>query len=153
MKKLLLLLFLSSGVLLACKKDKTGTKPEISFLRYSLPDVDSATERLDVVLRVKDGDGDIENSINWRLHYILPTVPPIADNFTEFKMPDIGANRGNSVNAEVTMRLRSNDFHLWLEDKGVNPDSLWFDVFVLDNAGNSSDTILTPKISIIKSRR
>ncbi|GEP89592.1 hypothetical protein SAMN05660909_02100 [Chitinophaga terrae (ex Kim and Jung 2007)] len=153
MKKLLLLLFLSSGVLLACKKDKTGTKPEISFLRYSLPDIDSATERLDVVLRVKDGDGDIENSINWQIIFLQPPPTGPVDKYTEFKMPEIGANRGNSVNAEVTMRLISSDFKLWNEDKGAAPDSLWFKVFVLDNAGNSSDTILTPKISIIKSRR
>lgn len=151
MKKLLLLLFLSSGVLLACKKDKTGTKPEVSFLRYSLPYLDSTTERLSVVLKVKDGDGDIENSLNWKIHFLQPPDNPV-DNFTEFKMPNIGANKGNSVNAEVSMNLATIDFRLWKEDKGAHPDSLWFEVFILDNAGNSSDTVFTPRIGIQKKR-
>jgi hypothetical protein len=152
MKKLLLL-FLLFGSLYACKKDKIGTKPEISFLRYGTPAVDSTSERLDVVVRVKDGDGDIENSINWKIHYLQTPPTPPADDFTPWQMPGIGANKGNSVNAEVTMLMISSDFRLWNEDKGAAPDSLWYTVFILDNAGNSSDTIETPKLPIYKSTR
>ncbi|RFS25070.1 hypothetical protein DVR12_07755 [Chitinophaga silvatica] len=150
MKKLLLS-FLLLGSLFACKKDKVGTKPVISFLRFGLPSVDSTTSQLDVVFRVKDGDGDIENSINWKINYEQPLPDPV-DKFEVWQMPGIGANKGNSVNAEVTMRMQSIDFKGWVEDRGARPDSLWLTVFVLDNAGNSSDTINTPKIVIYKKR-
>ena len=151
MKKILLL-FLLAGLLYACKKDSVGTKPVITFASYSAPFVDSTSQQLAVTFKVQDGDGDIENKIAWKLHYILPPVPPLTDSFTYSRMPNIGQNNGSSVNAEVVIPMQTFDFRLWLEDKGVSPDSLWYTAFILDNAGNSSDTITTPKLPIFKSK-
>lgn len=151
MKKLLLS-FLVLGSLFACKKDKVGSKPVISFLRYGAPSLDSSSSELDVVFKVKDGDGDIENSINWRIHFQQAKTPPIDTNYTAWNMPNIGANKGNSVNAEVTMRMISSDFYLWNEDKGARPDSMWLSVYIIDNAGHVSDTVNTPTLPIFKRR-
>ena len=151
MKKILFL-FLVAGLFYACKKDNVGSKPIISFLSYDPPTVDSFTQALNVTFKVQDGDGDIENFIAWKLHYIIPPDVPIADSFTRSRMPSIGGNKGNSVNAQVTINMITAQFKLWKEDGGFTPDSLWYTAFILDNAGHSSDTINTPKIPIYKTR-
>lgn len=149
MKKILFL-FLLTGFMFACKKDNVGTKPIITFLSYSPATVDSSTQELYPTFKVQDGDGDIENYIAWKIHFLqTPDIPP-TDSFTRFRMPNIGQNNGNSVNAEVSVRMIGTDFRLWKEDGGVAPDSLWYTVFILDNAGHSSDTITTARIGIIK---
>lgn len=151
MKKILFL-FLVAGLFYACKKDNVGTKPIISFLSYDLPAVDSFTQVLNVTFKVQDGDGDIENVIGFKLHYIQAVTPPLTDSFTRATMPSIGGNKGNSVNAQVTINMTTDRFKLWNEDQGLAPDSLWYSAFILDNAGHSSDTINTPKIPIYKLR-
>lgn len=149
MKKILFL-FLVAGLFSACKKDNVGTKPVISFLSYDLPAVDSFTQVLNVTFKVQDGDGDIENFVGFKLHYIQAVDPPLTDSFTLAKMPPIGSNKGNSVNAQVIINMTTDRFKLWNEDRGLAPDSLWYTAFVLDNAGHSSDTISTPKLPIYK---
>ncbi|PSL46576.1 hypothetical protein CLV51_103557 [Chitinophaga niastensis] len=151
MKKILFL-SLVAGLLYACKKDNIGTKPILTFSRYSQPSLDSGTQQFDVVFNVRDGDGDIENVIAWKIHYIQTPPTPPADTFTYSTMPNIGQNKGNSVKAEVSINMQTISFNLWNPDKGAKPDSLWYTAFILDNAGHSSDTIVTPKIPIFKSK-
>jgi hypothetical protein len=138
MKKILFL-FLLAGLFYACKKDKIGTKPTLSFKGYSLDSVVASTQVMFATLDVRDGDGDIEDTLQ---------IAPIYDSklqdtfYIVRRMPEIGANRGNSVKAEVAIRLDPIDFRTY---QSLN-DSIHFLVFIRDNAGNISDTLATPKI-------
>jgi hypothetical protein len=142
MKKILLLV-LVAGLLYACKKDdKIGTKPVISFKGYSVDSVFPGLQQMDVVLNVQDGDGDIEDTL---------MIAPLKDGngpnqdtlYAIKKMPEIGANKGNSVKAEVYINLLTTDF---ATGQSIPDDSIHFVIFIRDNAGNISDTIATPKI-------
>ncbi len=138
MKKILFL-FLLAGLFYACKKDKIGTKPILSFKGYSVDSVSVNIQDMFVTLNVQDGDGDIEDTLQ---------IAPIYDTkiqdtfYIVRRMPEIGANRGNSVKAEVAILLETQDFRTY---QSLN-DSIHFLVFIRDNAGNYSDTIATPKI-------
>ncbi|HEY8958762.1 hypothetical protein [Chitinophaga sp.] len=141
MKKILFL-FLLAGVFYACKKDKIGTKPILSFKGYSLDSVVASTQQVGISLNVEDGDGDIEDSL-W-IAPLFDSRGPAQDTlFDKKKMPGIGANRGNSVKAEVVISLISTEFKL--EQRTVD-DSIHWVIFVRDNSGNISDTIATPKL-------
>ncbi len=142
MKKILFL-FLLAGVFYACKKDNIGTKPILSFKGYSIDSVVSSTQQMIVTMNVQDGDGDIEDSL-----WIAPLFDSKGlhqDTFYSIKqMPQIGANKGNKVNAQVDILLKSIEFKL-VQNTGL--DSIHFLVFIKDNAGHFSDTIATSKMS------
>lgn len=151
MKKILPLFAVAALVLAtACSKDgNLGTKPQISFKSYSIPYIlDSVVDNFDVTFQVKDGDGDLEN-----LFYFLPIIdsdPATAtDTVFQFRrMPDIGAHHGGKVDAELIYNMVGTDFKIY--NSTTQPDSLRLKVFVVDEAGHSSDTILTPKLGIVK---
>ncbi|WP_291913628.1 hypothetical protein [Chitinophaga sp. CB10] len=149
MKKFLFL-FLVIALAAACKKDSYGPVPILTFEGYTVPAVDSNTNSFEAIFRVKDGDGDIDSSIFYTIHYHIPSTLEVQDNK---KMPDIGQNAGKSVNAQVRVTLQKIDFQRWVEHTGTRPDSLWMEVFVQDRAGNISDTIKTTKIPIYKQQQ
>lgn len=142
MKKILFL-FLLAGLLYACKKDNIGSKPILTFKGYT---ADSVTERTDVMyvlMNVADGDGDIEDTL-----WIAPIIDSQAPDtlFLTKPMPTIGANKGNSVKAEIQIKMESVDLRAGNKPTSPN-DSIHFEVFIKDNAGHFSDTIFTPKIA------
>jgi hypothetical protein len=149
MKNLLVLSTVACLAIISCSKSSnSGTKPQILFKSYSIPAIDSSTEQFDATFQVKDGDGDIEN-----LFYFIPVIDsdPATDTSTDYtprQMPAIGAHKGSKVDAEVIYTLIASDFKIY--DENIKPDSFHMKVFILDDAGNSSDTIITPKIPIIK---
>ncbi|HEY0273410.1 MAG TPA: hypothetical protein VGC22_09510 [Chitinophaga sp.] len=145
-------------VLVACKKDSSSSKPSLSFANYSLDAyfAPSSTQApanylFSVTFNVADADGDITDTIALRAHYKSkdPSVSnPDTTAWLQNKMPDIGANKGHSVKGQVQVDLLNTSII------GYNPDSkndsLWFSAYIRDAAGHYSDTILTPKIPIIK---
>ncbi|MBS0031542.1 hypothetical protein ACTJJ0_31160 [Chitinophaga sp. 22321] len=141
MKKILFLSLLV-GLFYACKKDKIGTKPILSFKSYSLDSVTVNTDQMVVTINVEDGDGDIEDTLS-----IAPIIDSHAPDtaFLYKKMPSIGANRGNRVKAEVQILLENSDIKFG-NYPPIPKDSIHFEIYIRDNAGNVSDTIFTPKI-------
>jgi len=150
MKKMLLLSVIIC-LAYACKKESMSSKPQISFKSYSIPSIDTLTQEFNIEFNVKDGDGDIEDYI-YMLNYVDGTPPQNEDDFASRKMPSIEANKGNSVNAIVSVRMENNDFRVNIDDN-IDPDSFHVRAFIIDNAGNSSDTITTPKIRWYKPKK
>lgn len=140
MKKILFL-FLVAGVFYACKKDKIGSKPILTFKGYTANSVTSNLDKMDVIMNVRDGDGDIEDSLWLAVRY--KSLPNADTLYLIRSMGQIGANKGNSVNADVYITLKGET--LRLHQAAVN-DSIHFVIFIRDNAGNISDTVSTPKI-------
>ncbi|CAL1519717.1 hypothetical protein [Chitinophaga sp. MM2321] len=142
MKKILFL-FLLVGLVYACKKDKgVGTKPILTFKSYSIDSVTATTEQMTVTLNVRDGDGDIEDTLAMAVFY--DSMGTADSLYGIKKMPGIGINKGKSINADVILPLIGSDFLLGTGDRPN--DSMHFAIYIIDNAGNSSDTISTPKI-------
>ncbi|WP_217606100.1 hypothetical protein [Chitinophaga sp. GbtcB8] len=150
MKKILLLSTVVCLIFMACSKDGgSGTKPTITFKSYSIPFiVDSLVDQFDATFQVTDGDGDIQNKFNFRI--ILDSDPSTLEDsvFEPRQMPEIGAHKGSKVDAEVIYTLLASDFKFY--DPNTKPDSMRMQVFIVDDAGHSSDTITTPKLAILK---
>lgn len=145
MKKILFLSLFALTVVVACKKDSIGTKPQISFMSYSSSPVYSSNG-MDITFEVRDGDGDIENTLNFAAVY---DIDPTLDTTYEGRpMPDLDAHAGGNLKAEVTLHLIGTDFPQ-IAPNPILKDSVHYLVFVLDNAGNSSDTIVTPKVEVL----
>lgn len=146
MKKILVLSLFALAVLsgFGCGKDTIGTKPMISFLSYSSDPV-IPSFGMDVRFQVKDGDGDIENTFNFSAIYDLQPEPDTV--FESRKMPGLDAHKGTNLSAEVILHLDPIDFPGG--SPGIPKDSLHYLVFITDNAGNISDTIVTPKVEIV----
>ncbi|HJT73571.1 MAG TPA: hypothetical protein VJ720_06120 [Chitinophaga sp.] len=145
MKKILFLSLIALTAVTACKKDSIGTKPQISFVSYSTSRV-IASDGMDITFEVRDGDGDIENALNFVAIYdVDPTMDTV---FEPRPMPDLGAHAGGNLKAEVVLHLVGTDFPQ-IAPNPITKDSVHYLVFVQDNAGNSSDTIVTPKIEVL----
>ncbi|MBW8683676.1 hypothetical protein [Chitinophaga rhizophila] len=145
-KTLVLSLFALATILGSCGKDTIGTKPIITFLSYSSSPID-ASFGTDVNFQVKDGDGDIETSFNFATIY--DSQPALVDTPYESRpMPKLEAHKGTNLNAEVILHLTATDFPQQ-GDFPIPKDSVHFLVFITDNAGNISDTIVTPKVEIL----
>ncbi|SFE03528.1 hypothetical protein SAMN05518672_104215 [Chitinophaga sp. CF118] len=144
MKKMLFLSLFALAAITACKKDSLGTKPVITFKSYSYAPVD-ASLGLDVTFQVKDGDGDIENALQFTAIY---DRNPTDTNFSGRPMPGLDASKRPNLSAEVVLHLGTIDFPND-PDNPVAKDSVHFLVYVVDNANNISDTIATPKVEIL----
>jgi len=143
MKKMLFLSLFALMAITACKKDSLGTKPVITFKSYSSVPI-SSNYGLDITFEVKDGDGDIENSFNFAAIY---DTQPTDTGFTSHPMPSLDAHKGSKLTAEVVLHLLSTDF----PQTGPNPipkDSVHYLVYIVDDANNHSDTIVTPKVEV-----
>jgi hypothetical protein len=142
MKKILFLSLVAGLFFYACKKDNIGSRPIISFKSYSVDSVTPAVNDMVVFLNVQDGDGDIEDTL---------MIAPIIDShgtdtaWLTKKMPSIGANKGNSVKAEIQIALKNEEIKFG-NYAPIRHDSIHFEVYIQDNAGHISDTVYTPKI-------
>ena len=142
MKKMLFLSLLALTVITACKKDSLGTKPVITFKSYSYAPI-VASAGLDITFQVKDGDGDIENSLNFAALY---DSKPTDTFFTARPMPTLDAHKGSSLTADVILHLAGIDFIP--TDENIVKDSVKFLVYIIDDKSNHSDTVATPKVAI-----
>jgi hypothetical protein len=147
MKKILILSALSLVAFLGCKKDKNGgTKPVLTFKSATTLDVPKEMEEVLLYFNVKDGDGDLEG--NW--HVVELFHYPDPDKFDVMPLPKLESHKGTKIDAEMIIILsdvrQGNFLPLHWPDPVYNPDTVQYKVFVTDNAGNSSDTVVTPKI-------
>ncbi|WP_109696855.1 hypothetical protein [Chitinophaga deserti] len=148
MKKFLTL----SAIMLAmlgCKKDKDGgTKPVLTFKSASATDIPKELQEYYLYFNVKDGDGDLEGTWNVVDLYHFPDTT----KYDQMPLPKLETHKGVKLDAEMILIMsdvREGNFlpaH-WPSPATV-PDTSQLKIFVVDNAGNSSDTITLPKIVI-----
>lgn len=147
MKKLFLLSAVLLTGILACKKDDVGgDKPKIQFKSYSMEEVPANFQGLFVVtLDVEDGDGNIEDSLFIQANWVAPFAYRPYDRK---KMPGIGAYKGTNLKAQVQIQLDNN--FIGPSDPVSPPefDSMFFKIYIRDNAQNISDTIITPNFRV-----
>lgn len=143
MKKMLFLSLLALIVISACKKDSLGTKPVISFKSYSSSPI-IAKNGVNITFQLKDGDGDVQNVVNFAAIY---DSNPTDTFYTARQMPDLEANNGTNLTADMILQMAPID--LAHTDETILKDSVTFLVYVLDQKSNSSDTVSTPKTEIL----
>jgi hypothetical protein len=150
MKKILAL----SAILFAfagCKKDNVeGNKPKLTFKSVSAEDVPAEMKMVTFTFQLQDGDGDTEDAM-----YISDIRFDNDTKFETVRMPALESHKGTKLDAELTLYVSDLPDQVFMRlrdgrdpDIVPNPDTMQYRVFVLDNAGNSSDTITLPKVAI-----
>lgn len=148
-------IFVLSTILIAflgCKKDPKldGNKPRLTFKSVSTEDVPAEMKMLTFTFQLQDGDGDTEAAM-----YVNDIRFEDETKFDEVFMPALESHKGIKLDAEVTLYVSDMGDNVRMRlregrdpDLVPNPDTLQYRVFVLDNAGNSSDTLTLPKVAI-----
>jgi len=141
-------------VLLACNKDKFQTKPQIQLKSLSTKIVPIGGN-LTITLSYTDKEGDISDTlffIKQRLNQRIVTT--LRDSLT-YPIPEFP----NYDKGEIGLALRYED-HLKSAERapsipGSNPpavesDTLNIKIWIHDKAGNSSDTVSTGQIVVLR---
>ncbi|WP_346321084.1 hypothetical protein [Chitinophaga sp. YIM B06452] len=158
MKKIILLSAIAFGFF-GCKKEGAGgTKPILTFKSVTMEDVPVEVEQVEFYFNLQDGDGDTEGNLYFLDLYRMDTATDngTRDPYEFIKMPSLEIHKGTKINAELTLIMgdASDQTFIRLRQFGSgNPppnkvDTSQLKVFIKDNAGNSSDTLLLPKVAI-----
>lgn len=136
-------------LVMACvKPPPVSTVPEITYKSLSTNFVTQCVDSLKVVFEFKDGDGDLgypksdsttdvflkDSRTNMTLDYSFPDITPTA--------------RNKAVQGEVTITVAPCVLLCRGIPIGRISDTLYFDIYIKDRAGNKSNTIKTSDIII-----
>ncbi len=128
-------------VVVSCSKDKFETKPRLEINEYTAEVVPGSIMRFRFTFYDKEGDIGESNivAIKERLN-VAPPVPPTefkADRFDYrlLEFPD-------KSEGEITFDLD----YAFIDESPVFNDSIRFQFFLIDRAGNSSDTITSETV-------
>ena len=152
MKKIVALSIILIGFLGCKKDDPTGDKPVLKFKSVSTLDVAKGQDLLVYTFELQDANGDTEGAM-WVHDSRLWRDNPTDTTYTDVLFPLLESHKGTKLKAEVELYVSDGmDVRMRLRD-GIppavtNPDTMQYRVFVLDNAGNSSDTLVLPKVAI-----
>lgn len=157
MKKIVALSIVLIGFLGCKKNDPEGNKPVLKFKSVSTLDVAKGEDLLVYTFELQDGDGDTEGAM-WVHDSRLWRDSPDDTTYTDVLFPLLESHKGTKLKAEIelyasdTYTINEQPVRIRIRD-GIppavtNPDTMQLRVFVLDNAGNSSDTLVLPKVAI-----
>lgn len=142
-------------VMLACGKDKPETKPSIKIKSIS-GNIVPVNGNLNITLEFSDKEGDVNDSLFLK-KIRLNTIPPVSgitirDSFY-LMIPDFPAKS----NGDIELRLGYQDV-ISASNPPVDPtdpakkvsDTIIMKFALQDKGGNTSDTIETEKIVILR---
>ena len=141
-------------ILTACHKDKFQTKPSLSIKSYNTKVVSAPNGSLIVTLECTDKEGDVQDSLTIiKTRQNIRVVPTIRD-ILRYKFPGFPKNTRTEIQATLdyqTILSAINPPNI----PGSNPpqkapDTLLLQFVVRDNAGNTSDTITSDRIIVIR---
>jgi hypothetical protein len=139
LKRYLPLIIIIAGIV-ACSKDKLNTRPSIEIKNINTTEV-LPGQQLVINLNYKDKEGDLGNGIITYIRNRL-NVKPIPDapsndkaDTTRSPLPDFPKTTSGEIELKIDGTFMS-------EDPFEN-DTMNFQIYVTDVAGNSSDTLNT----------
>lgn len=145
---------------LACSKDKPETKPSIKIKSIG-PDIVPIGGNLQVTLEFADKEGDINEDSLFVKKIRTNTIPPVSgitvrDSFW-IVMPDFPAKATGEILLNLTYEDLKAASQAPSDPNNPDPDvrisdSLIFRFAIQDRAGNTSDTISSKEIVILRTR-
>ncbi|MBK8847241.1 MAG: hypothetical protein IPO27_12135 [Bacteroidetes bacterium] len=144
---LLAIMIWMSAFLVSCKKDK----PEISNIPIiSIQSVSPAgnikefTDSVTLIIAYEDGDGDLgENSTTAKNLFITDSRIGVTESFRISELAPSGA----SIHIKGTLRLVRKNIPI---TNGNSSEQFTYNVYVKDRAGNQSNTVSSPAITVVK---
>lgn len=142
-------------LMLACGKDKPETKPSIKITSVS-GNIVPVSSSLAITLEFNDKEGDVNDTLFvWKPR--LNTIPPVSgitlrDSFP-IRIPDFPSKS----TGEILLNLEYDSYLVSAQTPPVDPvtgeniaDTVLFRFVLKDRAGNTSDTVQTDKIVILR---
>lgn len=142
----LILFIISVALLFSCKKDKQEISaiPEISLVSVSPLKIKEYSDNISFTIAYKDGDGDIgENVDGVKNLFITDSRNSITYQFRVKQLAPDGSSvaiKGNLIVELSNAAILDNSTEQTVE----------YSIYLKDRAGNSSNTVRTSGLSIIK---
>ncbi|MEO7462163.1 MAG: hypothetical protein ABIT96_05505 [Ferruginibacter sp.] len=143
MKQVLICLLMASG-LLACKKDKYTTSPQVKYksVNPQSTNINVGSPIPFLTFEITDAEGDIGFKANKDTAYIYLTNN-LTGRSDSLLFPDLTAAGKSNFKADVTVSLASVLQCRSIPGGALHTDSLYFDFYVKDFAGNKSNVATT----------
>ncbi len=146
-KRITFTLLLSVSLLnLCCKKDKVEISkiPEIKLVEVSPIQIKEYKDKVVFTLNYKDGDGDIGENVDGVKNLFITDS---RNNITyQFRVKQLAPN-GASVAIEGNLFVELNTAAIL---NGSSSQAVEYSIYLKDRSGNSSNTITTSGLSIVK---
>ncbi len=153
MKLYNILLIVAVSGFIACKKTSTDNPvPVIAYSGISTDSINngSSKDTLSITFTIVDGDGDLGNDPNVSNDIFLKDSRSVTNEEIGFLMPEIPKGvikEGGSANIHCTVNVSAAQFLLLRPTRPLG-DTLSFDIYIKDRAGNKSNIITTHPIYI-----
>lgn len=145
MRKIISIILLSV-IILACKKDEIvfDTTPSIEFVSITPSSVTEFEDEVILTILYRDGDGDLgENDPEVKNLFVTDSRNDVQYSFRVQQLAP--ANADINIEGELAINLKT----LSVVGSG-NSESATFSVYIVDRAGNKSNTITTSAITVSK---
>jgi len=140
------LLAMALWLAIACEKeDRKSTIPEITLQSISPLSVKEFQDSLEIVIRYKDGDGDL-GSADPEIKNLFITDNRMGLRY-EYRIQQL-APTGAVVPIEGDVKVVLNT--LAILDTTAITETVTFSIFVKDRSGNTSNTLLSPAVTITR---
>lgn len=143
MKKLFTL-FSAIALLSSCSSDDEGVSviPAIEFVSVSSSSVTAFSQPLTFTISYRDGDGDLgENDPDVKNCYITDSRNSVT---YEFRIPEL-APQGASIIIDGILNIDLQSVGI---SDGVDSETVTFDIYLTDRAGNVSNTVTSSSVSV-----
>ncbi len=150
MKKYLLYIGISLGFLfmVSCGKDKTYPSTPILKYKSIYPKELSVSDSVAITSEFKDKEGDIKGEDIFWYRVVNLTTPAHTTGFDSLAYPVPNFPQNNNVGGELILVLKPGiDFSVGAM-QGSGSDSIYFELFIKDQAGHISDTIHTDTVLV-----
>ncbi|RPD40007.1 hypothetical protein [Chitinophaga barathri] len=149
MKKIILLSAIAFGFF-ACKKEgDSGKRPILTFKSVTMEDIPTDVNEIHYLFDLQDGDGDTEGEF-----FVTDIYRQDSTKYDYMLMPGLESHSGTKLKAELTLIVSDVNQSNFLRLRGnnpnpvTNPDTSQLKVYIVDKAGNVSDTLRLPKVAI-----
>ncbi len=145
MRKIISIILLSV-IILACKKDEIvfDTTPSVEFVSITPSSVTEFEDEVILTILYRDGDGDLgENDPEVKNLFVTDSRNDVQYSFRVQQLAP--ANADINIEGELAINLKT----LSVVGSGSS-ESATFSVYIVDRAGNKSNTITTSAITVSK---
>lgn len=133
------------GIIAAVGCGKSGNYPSTPDLKYKsiYPHEFSTSDSVAITCNFKDAEGDIQDSV-WFKVYNITTPEDSTPKFASYPMPQDFPAQKNMEGNIILILKPGQDFTI---GQGHN-DSVYFDIFIKDNAKHISDTVRSDTVLV-----
>lgn len=147
MKRKPIFMALVGGLLGAVGCGKSGHYPTTPDLKYQsiYPMELTTSDSIAITCSFKDQEGDVQGTV-WYKAYNITTPADSTVGFADYPLPQFPPQK-NMEGSVILILKPMTDFSVGAP-AGGGSDSVYFDVFMKDNAGHISDTVRTDTVLV-----